>query len=85
MNGKPEVLCDYNVSPCLSSTAVCSTEQIKTVSKNNNLIDGHVSPSQTVKKRLFAAFHEKFVLFETTSDKLSPQGFKFTRANGVNL
>lgn len=77
MNGKPKVLCDYNTSPCLSSAAVCSTEQIKTASKNNNLIDGHVSPCHTVKQRLFIPFHKKFVLFETTSDKLCPRGRKY--------
>lgn len=70
MNGKPEVLCDDDASSCLSSAAVCSTEQINTARENNNLIDGHVSLSQTVKLLLFAPF----VLFETASDKLSPQG-----------
>lgn len=29
-------------------------------------------PSQTVKQFLRAAFHEKFVLLETASEKLSP-------------
>ena len=38
--------------------------------RTTNLIDGHVSLSQTVKLLLFALF----VLFETASDKLSPQG-----------
>ena len=78
MNGKPEVLCDTDPSSCLSSAAVCSTEQIKTAgNSNNNLIDGHTRPSQTVKQLLFAPFHEKFVLFEATSNKLSPQGHKY--------
>lgn len=37
MNGKPEVLCDEDASSCLSSAAVCGTEQINTARENNKL------------------------------------------------